>query len=107
MTRHKYGISALVSQTSFLEETSGGVAECRLFAKPARATFAVRRLTLAWGFNRPFPSSPGPLYQNEIKCSAFDMQMIFHSHANKTRLCTWPYFESEGFWNLEVAYLLP
>ena len=34
--------------------------------------------------NRSFPSSPGPLYQNEVKCSAFDMEMIFHSHANKT-----------------------
>ena len=32
--------------------------------------------------NRRFPSSPGPLHQNEVKCSAFDMQMIFHSHAN-------------------------
>ena len=35
-------------------------------------------------FNRPFWSSPRPLYQNEIKCSAFDVEMIFHSHANKT-----------------------
>ena len=34
--------------------------------------------------NRSFPSSPGPLFQNEVKCSAFDMEMIFHSHANKT-----------------------
>ena len=34
--------------------------------------------------SRSFPSSPGPLYQNEVKCSAFDMEMIFHSHANKT-----------------------
>ena len=34
--------------------------------------------------NRPFPSSPGPLYQNEVRCSTFDMEMIFHSHANKT-----------------------
>ena len=34
--------------------------------------------------NRPFPRSPGPLYQNEVKCSAFDMEMIFHSHAKKT-----------------------
>ena len=34
--------------------------------------------------NRSFPSSPGPLYQNEVKCSAFDMEIIFHSHANKT-----------------------
>ena len=25
-----------------------------------------------------------PLYQNKVKCSAFDMEMIFHSHANKT-----------------------
>ena len=30
------------------------------------------------------PSFPGPLYQNEVKCSTFDMEMIFHSHANKT-----------------------
>ena len=40
--------------------------------------------------NRPFPSSPGPLYQNEVKCSAFDMKMIFHSHANK------PHFHKKG-----------
>ena len=37
------------------------------------------------------------------------MEMIFHSHANKNsfsqeRLCTLPYFESEGFRNSEVAY---
>ena len=31
-TRHQYGISALVSQTSFRGETSGGVAKCRLFS---------------------------------------------------------------------------
>ena len=34
--------------------------------------------------NRPFSSSPWPLYQNEVKCSAFDMEMSFHSHVNKT-----------------------
>ena len=40
----------------------------------------------AWNHKhyRSFPGSPGPLYQNEVKCSAFDMEMIFHSHANKT-----------------------
>ena len=27
---------------------------------------------------------PGPQYQNEVKCSAFDMEMILYSHANKT-----------------------
>ena len=34
--------------------------------------------------NRPFPSSPGSLFQNEVKFSAFDMKMIFNSHTNKT-----------------------
>ena len=27
---------------------------------------------------RPFPSSPGPLFQNEGRCSAFDMEIIFN-----------------------------
>ena len=31
VTRHQYGISALVSQTSFRGETSGGITKCRLF----------------------------------------------------------------------------
>ena len=35
-------------------------------------------------YNRPFPSSPGPLFQNEVKCSAFDMEIIFQSNASKT-----------------------
>ena len=30
------------------------------------------------------PSSLGRLYQNEVKCSVTDMEMTFHSHANKT-----------------------
>ena len=32
----------------------------------------------------PFLSSSGPLYLDEVKCSAFDKKMTFHSHANKT-----------------------
>ena len=31
-----------------------------------------------------FRVPPGPLYQNEVKCYAYDMEMIFHSHANET-----------------------
>ena len=27
---------------------------------------------------------PRPLYHNEVKCSAFDVEMIFHSHEKKT-----------------------
>ena len=33
-----------------------------------------------------FRVPPGPLFQKKVKCSAFDMEMIFHSHANKTHL---------------------
>ena len=33
VTRHQYGISALVSQTSFGGETSGSVTKCRLFSQ--------------------------------------------------------------------------
>ena len=32
VTRHQYGISTLLSQTSFREETRGGVAKRRLFS---------------------------------------------------------------------------
>ena len=31
-TRHQYGISVLVPQVSFCEETSGGITECRLLS---------------------------------------------------------------------------
>ena len=34
VTRHQYGISAFVSQTSFRGEASVGVAKCRLFSEP-------------------------------------------------------------------------
>ena len=34
--------------------------------------------------NKPFPSSPGSLLQNERRCSAFDTEIIFYSDANKT-----------------------
>ena len=33
VTRHQYGITALVSQISFGGETVGGVAKCRLFSQ--------------------------------------------------------------------------
>ena len=33
VTRHQYGISALISQTLFRRETSGGVGKCRLFCQ--------------------------------------------------------------------------
>ena len=32
---------------------------------------------------RPFPSFPGLLYQKKVKCSAFDMEMLFYSQCVK------------------------
>ena len=49
----------------------------------------------------------GPCFKTRV---AFDMEIIFHSHANKTHfhikelLRNYPHFESERFWNSEVAY---
>ena len=46
MTRHQYGISALISQRLFCRETSGGVAKCRLFSQATRQLkLAIMRLT--------------------------------------------------------------
>ena len=52
-------------------------------------------LVITWPYARPTVTTwshwqwgisefPRPLYQNEVKCSAFDIEMIFRSHANKT-----------------------
>ena len=38
VTRHQYGISALVSQTSFGGETTGSVAKCRLLSQAVVGT---------------------------------------------------------------------
>ena len=37
----------------------------------------VKKEGLLGAHNRPLPSFPGPQYQNEVKSSAFDMEMIF------------------------------
>ena len=51
VTRHQYGISALVSQTSFGGKTSGSVAKCRLFSQ---ASYLLNRgkCSLSYGDGR-------------------------------------------------------
>ena len=49
--------------------------------KVSNFVFADYMLVLNSG-NKPLPSSPEPLYQNELKCSAFDIEIIFRFHAN-------------------------
>ena len=51
--------------------------------------------------SRPFPSSLGPLYQNEVKCSSFLMEMIFHARANET------HFHKKGFALGLMSFLYP
>ena len=51
--------------------------------------------------SRPFPSSLGPLYQNEVKCSSFLMEMIFHPRGNKT------HFHKKGFALGLMSFLYP
>ena len=48
------------------------------------------------------------MFQSEATCEAIHMKMIFHSRAFETRFqlqmfCTQPGFESESFWNSEMA----
>ena len=45
--------------------------------------------TTLW--NRPFLSSKKSHFQNEAKCEAIDMKMIFNYYANKT------HFHNKGF----------
>ena len=42
-------------------------------------------------FIRPFPSSPGPLYQNEVRCSTFlvEMSFIFMRMKNRFHIKGW------------------
>ena len=79
------------AMSRYLLKKSWGVSSYRLYSK-SNGPILLFKTTL-WHCNcfchlliriRPIPSSPGPLFQNEGRCSAFDMEIIFHSHANKT-----------------------
>ena len=59
VTRHQYGISALVSQTSFGGETSGSVAKCRLFSQ-ATGHLLSRGFWIAY-----FPTNQKSGFQNK------------------------------------------
>ena len=53
------------------------------------------------------PSSHGPLYQNDVKCSAFDMEMVFNFRANKTHFhkkgCTLGFIFKVAFFDMGTA----
>ena len=51
--------------------------------------------------NSPFPSCAKPLFQNEAKWKAKPLKRNWFS---QERFCTYSRFESESFWNSEMAY---
>ena len=59
VTRHQYGISALVSQTSFRREISSGFATCRLFSQAI--IFVV--LGVLWQLPTPSNTVLWPVYR--------------------------------------------
>ena len=66
MTRHQYGISALVSQTSFGGETRGSIAKCQLFSQ---ATSLYNNLDSESSPDH-LQSSTSPLLLSHCSCSA-------------------------------------
>ena len=76
VTRHQYGIYALVSQTSFGGETSGSVDKCRLFYQ---ATYERTKWTLKFRFTFLFIESlqeirnllGGKMWRPEVSLGSF------------------------------------
>ena len=65
----------------------GGLKEAARFSSSFHALFLQERLLKSYVSSLPSIGHirvPRSLYQIEVKCSAFDMEIIFHSHANKT-----------------------
>ena len=57
----------------YFMSVSGAIANCLAHA-PFRCLKVMLHGTIR---NRPFPSSPEPLYQNEVRCSTFLVEMSF------------------------------
>ena len=73
MTRHQYGISALVSQTSIRGGTVGGVAKCRLFSR------AINVLVLLCRVSSYLSGSSSPL-SPELSKNVFPVKLLALSH---------------------------
>ena len=58
---------------------------------------------LSWWYTRGhFRDAPSLCFK--ARCGAVDVKIIYYSHVNKTHF--YPRFESENFWNSEMAYFL-
>ena len=83
VTRHQYGISALVSQTSFCRETCGGIAKCWLFSqaikkqtKPWKLYLISRKLT--WLTQLDLVTAQGPeWFQNTWRSHSWEPHTVY------------------------------
>ena len=80
MTRHLYEISALVPQTSFRGETSGGVTKCRLFSQAN-----VLNVVAAEAISQSQIHDGGQVWQPK-NASVFE-----HTHGVSTHFTVWSY----------------
>ena len=106
---HQYGISALVSQTSFGGEASGSVAKCRLFSQATRSqAFKNSRAQVNVPLNEEIKtvshnsyfrlSLPGLFNQARTRpwfcyCSAYSSAQVFSIVPSSTRFWL-------GFWKI-------
>ena len=82
VARHQYGISVLVSQTSFCGETSRGIAKCWLFSqaikkqtKPGKLYLISRKLT--WLTQLDLVTAQGPgLFQNTWRSHSWEPHRV-------------------------------
>ena len=86
MRRYKEGISALVPQTLFCEEASGGVAKCRrLFSKAFAGTFSGPKKNPVISFFI-FCSTTPLLYHTDLRTEAhvptprYDQHLTMRAH---------------------------
>ena len=88
VTRHQCGISALISQTLFRGETTGGVAKCRLFLRLAlwitdeTLHLAFDVFSLGWFKVK--------LWNTNFNKSAKDSAVYKHSHVSPAAFSTSP-----------------
>ena len=78
VTRHQYGISALISQTSFRGEISGGVPKCRLFPQ---ATALVTSIVFKFHIQREQLKSKKKLIctqNSRPRLRLFLRELVFH-----------------------------
>ena len=86
MTRHHYGISALVSQTSFRGETSGGVAKCRQCTQVS--------LYFSVSITFPFPSKQDNFTNASLDYNLLyliDFRFVYHDLHQKRLNDAWLY----------------